>query len=81
MREIRTSGSPSGDWKRSRSKSGHAGLPPRQSSTLPEGVEKGCFLWHKRCAINGLGQAKRKQPWTHSVATNSSSFTPLEGAW
>ena len=49
MREIRTSGSPSGDWKRSRSKSGHAGLPPRQSSTLPdlprEGLSGGrCYL-------------------------------------
>ena len=35
MREIRTSGSPSGDWKRSGYKSGYAGPPPRQSSTLP----------------------------------------------
>ena len=34
MREIRTSGSPSGDWKRSGYKSGCAGPPPRQSSTL-----------------------------------------------
>ena len=38
MREIRTSGSPSGDWKRSRSKSGNAGPPPRQSSTLSKGL-------------------------------------------
>ncbi len=36
MREIRTSGSPSGDWKRSGYKSGYAGPPPRQSSTLPD---------------------------------------------
>ena len=35
MREIRTSGSPSGDWKRSGSKSGNAGPPTRQSSTVP----------------------------------------------
>ena len=35
MREIRMSGSPSGDWKRSGYKSGYAGPPPRQSSTLP----------------------------------------------
>ena len=39
MREIRTSGSPSGDWKRSGCKSGCAGPPPRQSSTLPRGQE------------------------------------------
>ena len=37
MREIRTSGSPSGDWNRSGYKSDHAGPPPRQSSTLPKG--------------------------------------------
>ena len=35
MREIRTSGSPSGDWKRSGYKSDHAGPPSRQSSTPP----------------------------------------------
>ena len=44
MRENRTSGSPSGDWKRSGSKSGYAGPPPRQSSTLPDFLFVGALL-------------------------------------
>ena len=48
---------------------------------LTERVEEGCFLWHKRCAINGLSHAKRKQPWPHSVAARNLSFTRSEDAW
>jgi len=84
MRENRTSGSPSGDWRRSGSKSGHAGPPPRQSSTLPKGRDDRAVFFSRAGARSlqpgsARGNPSQEKRRKHSRRLWCSKHVPARG--